>query len=90
MALLHRQPNSFRARDGPRVPIQKIGSLYIWQALTAQRFEEGYHYGGWEKLAEDHQNGWHSSDYNLKDQRQIAQDFYDNVLVTDNLARLAF
>ena len=71
-----------------------IGSIYIWQALAAQRSKEGYRYGGWEKLAEDRQNGWRFSNYNREQQGQIAQDYYDDVLTPnlppDSPTRLAF
>ena len=73
---------------------EKVGSLYIWQALAAQRSKEGYRYGGWEKLAEDRQNGRRFSSYNREQQGQIAQDYYDDVLTPnlppDSPARLAF
>lgn len=73
---------------------EKIGSLYIWQALAAQQSKEGYRYGGWEKLAEDRQNGRRFSSYNREQQGQIAQDYYDDVLTPnlppDSPARLAF
>ncbi len=73
---------------------EKTGSIYIWQALAAQRSKEGYRYGGWEKLAEDRQKGWRFSNYNREQQGQIAQDYYDDVLTPDlspdSPARLAF
>ncbi|MEE8466118.1 MAG: hypothetical protein V3S68_06525 [Dehalococcoidia bacterium] len=72
---------------------EKVGSVYIWQALRAQK-TEGYSYGGWEKLAEDRQSGLRFSDYNREQQGQIAQDYYDDVLTpslpADSPARLAF
>ena len=55
------------------------GSIYIWQALRAQR-TEGYSYGGWQQLLEDWNNGKHFRDYNREQQGQMAQDFYNNVV----------
>ena len=73
---------------------EKVGSLYLWQALKAQRSKEGYRYGRWEQLAKDRQEGQHFSDYNREQQGQIAQDYYDDVLTpslpTDSEERLAF
>ena len=62
--------------------------------MAAQRYKEGYRYGGWEKLAEDRQTGRRFRDYNREQQGQIAKAYYDDVL-TPNLApdsptRLAF
>ena len=57
----------------------QVGTVYIWQALRAQK-TEGYSYGGWEKLAEDRQNGQRFSDYNREQQGQIAQDYYNQVV----------
>ena len=56
-----------------------LGSIYIFQALKAQ-LKEGYKYGGWQKLQEDRSDGKHFSDYNLEQQGQIAQDFYEDVI----------
>ena len=58
---------------------EQVGTVYIWQALRAQK-TEGYSYGGWEKLAEDRQNGQRFSDYNREQQGQIAQDYYNQVV----------
>ena len=59
-----------------------VGSIYIWQALRAQK-REGYRYGGWEQLAEDQESGNRLSDYNREQQGQIAQDYYNNVMEAD-------
>lgn len=72
---------------------EKVGSVYIWQALRAQK-TNGYSYGGWEKLAEDRQNGRQFSGYNREQQGQIVQDYY-NLVLTPSLpeeseVRLAF
>ncbi len=56
-----------------------VGSVYIWQALRAQR-TNGYGYGGSEKLIEDRRNGKHFRDYNREQQGQIAQDYYRDVV----------
>ena len=56
-----------------------VGSVYIWQALRAQR-TNGYGYGGPEQLTEDKSNGMHLRDYNREQQGQIVQDYYRNVV----------
>jgi hypothetical protein len=56
-----------------------VGSVYIWQALRAQR-AEGYSYGGWSQLAEDWHRGRRLKDYNREQQGQIAEDYYGDVL----------
>ena len=58
---------------------EHVGSVYIWQALRAQR-TDGYGYGGPEQLTEDRNNGKHFRDYNREQQGQIAQDYYRNVV----------
>ncbi len=58
---------------------EKIGSLYIPQAIRAQ-MNEGYGYGGWEQLAQDWQNGKRFRDFNREQQGQIAQDYYNLVI----------
>lgn len=72
---------------------EKVGSVYIWQALRAQR-TGGYSFGGWEQLAEDRRDGQRFSGYNREQQGQIAQDYYNQVLVpglpADSPIRLAF
>lgn len=57
-----------------------VGSIYIWQALQAQR-ASGYWYGGWRQLEEDWSNGKHFRDYNREQQGQIAKDYYSEVVV---------
>ncbi len=57
-----------------------VGSIYIWQALRAQR-ATGYWYGGWQQLREDWSNGKHFRNYNREQQGQIAQDYYNEVIV---------
>ena len=56
-----------------------IGSVYIWQALKAQR-TTGYGYGGWQQLNTDRVNGRRLKDYNREQQGQIAQDYYNLVI----------
>ena len=56
-----------------------VGSIYIWQALRAQR-TNGYSYGGWQGLQEDRSNGKHFRDYNREQQGKIAQDYYSKVV----------
>jgi len=62
-----------------------VGSIYIWQALRAQR-TTGYRYGGWQQLKEDRSNGKHFRDYNREQQGQIAQDYYSEVVAKQLLA----
>jgi len=62
-----------------------VGSIYIWQALRAQR-ATGYWYGGWQQLEEDWSNGKHFRDYNREQQGQIAQDYYSEVVAKGLLA----
>jgi hypothetical protein len=57
-----------------------IGSIYIWQALRAQRSAEGYNYGGWTKLVKDWSQGKHYREYNREQQAQMAQDYYKKVV----------
>jgi hypothetical protein len=61
-----------------------VGSIYIWQALRAQQ-TIGYRYGGWQQLKEDRSNGMHFRNYNREQQGQIAQDYYNEVIVKDLL-----
>jgi hypothetical protein len=56
-----------------------VGSIYIWQALLAQR-AEGYSYGDWSQLAEDWHRGRRFKDYNREQQGQIAEDYYADVV----------
>jgi hypothetical protein len=58
---------------------ERVGSIYIWQALRAQQ-TNGYSYGGWQQLPEDRNNGKHYRDYNREQQGQIAQDYYNKVV----------
>lgn len=70
-----------------------IGSLYIWQAIRAQR-TSGYLYGGWQQLEKDRSKGKHFCDYNREQQGQIAQDYYSKVvekgLPAEDPIRLAY
>lgn len=59
-----------------------VGSIYIWQALRAQK-TNGYDYGEWQQLGEDWSNGKHFRNYNREQQGQIAQDYYNEVIVKD-------
>ncbi len=62
-----------------------VGSIYIWQALRAQR-ATGYWYGGWQQLEEDWSDGKHFRDYNREQQGQIGQDYYSEVVAKGLLA----
>ncbi|MEE8466475.1 MAG: hypothetical protein V3S68_08370 [Dehalococcoidia bacterium] len=72
---------------------EKVGSVYIWQALRAQK-TGGYSYGGWVQLVADREDGRRFSDYNREQQGQIAQDYYNQVmsaaLPPESPVRLAF
>ena len=72
---------------------KKVGSVYIWQALRAQK-TNGYSYEGWEKLVEDRQKGRRFNCYSREQQGQIAQDYYNQVLTpalpAESPERLAF
>jgi hypothetical protein len=56
-----------------------IGSIYLWQALHAQR-TTGYRYGGWQQLKQDWSNGKHFRNYNREQQGQIARGYYSEVI----------
>ena len=56
-----------------------VGSIYIWQALRAQR-TEGYDYGGAEGLAEAITEGKHFRDFNREQQGKIVEDYFTEVL----------
>jgi hypothetical protein len=56
-----------------------VGSIYIWQALRAQR-AEGYSYGDWSQLSDDCHRGRRFKDYNREQQGQIAEDYYADVV----------
>jgi len=62
-----------------------VGSIYIWQALRAQR-AAGYGYGGWQQLKEDWSNGKHFRCYNREQQGKITQDYYSEVVAKGLLA----
>lgn len=53
---------------------ESIGSVYIYEALRAQR-QEGYDYGGWEQLGRDRASGKRFASYNREQQGQIVQDY---------------
>lgn len=63
---------------------ERVGSVYIWQALRAQR-TNGYSYGGWQQLQQDHDNGKHFRDFNREQQGQMAQDYYNKVVKAGRL-----
>ena len=58
---------------------ERVGSIYIWQALRAQR-TTGYRYGGWRQLAEDRSHGKCLRDFNREQQGEIARDYYREVV----------
>ena len=55
---------------------EKVGSLYIGEALHAQA-TSGYSYGGPEGLQAARESGKHYKDFNREQQAQIAQDYYE-------------
>ncbi len=61
------------------------GSIYIWQALRAQR-ATGYWYGGWQQLKEDWSNGKHFRDYNREQQGQRGLVYYSDCISKGLLA----
>ncbi len=61
---------------------ERVGSVYIYQALRAQR-TNGYGYGGWSQLIKDRGQGLHFKDYNREQQGQIAQDYCREVIGQD-------
>ena len=65
-----------------------VGSVYIPQALIAQR-REGYLYGGWEGLVEARAEGKRLTDFNREQQALIAQDYYRHVLEPNRTDALA-
>ena len=72
---------------------EKVGSLYIWQAIVAQ-MGVGYRYGGLDGLEERRKDGQTFSDFNREQQGQVAQDYYHDVLeknlASNSRERLAF
>ncbi len=64
---------------------ERLGSVYIWQALRAQR-TTGYRYGQWQQLKQDWNNGRHFRNYNREQQGRIAQDYYSKVIEKGRLA----
>jgi hypothetical protein len=54
---------------------EKVGSVYIGQALHAQA-TGGYDYGGPEGLQAASESGKHYKDFNREQQAQIAEDYY--------------
>jgi hypothetical protein len=67
------------------VQYEQVGSVYMRQALSAQR-KEGYGYDGWEQLVRDRESGKRFRDYNREQQGQIAQDYAELVLRTSSLS----
>ena len=70
---------------------ERVGSIYICQALRAQREKNrkkyfGYNFGGYEGLKEYREKGWHLSQYNREQQGKIAQDYCSEVVAKGLLA----
>jgi len=55
---------------------QKFGSLYIIHALFAQHSEEGYNYGGVEKLKQVKKNRGTIFQFNFEQQADIVEDYF--------------
>ena len=60
---------------------ETVGSVYIPEALRAQR-TEGYSYGGWEGLVKKREAGSPYGAFNREQQAQIAQDYLRYVIDT--------
>ena len=58
---------------------EKVGSVYLAQAVRAQK-TEGYKYRGWQGLAEKRPGSKRFSDFNREQLGQTAQDYYDDAL----------
>ncbi|MEY4903000.1 MAG: hypothetical protein RLZZ292_815 [Bacteroidota bacterium] len=55
---------------------QRLGSVYIAEALAAQRSEAGYNYGGIAALQKALEEGKTLRDFNFEQQGDIVQDYY--------------
>jgi hypothetical protein len=55
---------------------QKLGSVYISQALRAQRSKAGYNYGGLEVLRDSMRKHGKITDFNLEQQAEIVGDYF--------------
>lgn len=55
---------------------QKLGSVYIPQALRAQRSRAGYNYGGLEVLRDSKLKNGKITDFNLEQQAEIVSDYF--------------
>jgi hypothetical protein len=55
---------------------QRLGSVYIAEALAAQRSQAGYNYGGIEALRNALKEGKTLRDFNFEQQGDIVQDYY--------------
>ena len=69
---------------------ERVGSIYICQALRAQREKNrkkyfGYNFGGYEGLKEYREKGWHLRQYNREQQAMIAQKYYSEVVAKEPL-----
>ncbi len=55
---------------------QKMGAVYIYDALAAQHSESGYNYGGAAELQRQLVSGKRFSDFNLEQQGDIVSDYF--------------
>jgi hypothetical protein len=55
---------------------RQMGSVYIYEALKAQRSTAGYNYGGADALYQSMMMGAQLSDFNLEQQAEIMEDCY--------------
>ena len=67
---------------------ESIGSIYMYQAIRAQRSKEGYTYGEknkeWEQLKKDRDdNKMKFENYNREQQAQITQDYYKYIYILE-------
>ncbi len=65
---------------------EKIGSVYIWGAIQAQKSPEGYDYGGWENLTAKRESGKVFSSFNREQQGKIAEHFYERAVAPGSVA----
>ena len=61
---------------------QRLGSVYIYESIKAQRSEQGYDYGGPQALEQGMMLGMYLEDYNFEQQAEIIEDAFR--MVTDH------
>lgn len=66
---------------------RQMGSVYIYEALKAQRSAAGYNYGGPDALYQSMMMGAQLSDFNLEQQAEIMEDCYRQLRRDGGLSR---